>query len=77
MAEQLQIQSQEPARRALNARQAAEYLGMSHKFMESPNGKRIFPPVRIAKRNVYFTDILDQQINRLAVESGALPGGDA
>ena len=75
MAEQYQNPSQESARRALNTRQAAEYLGMSHKFMESPKGKQIFPPVRIAKRNVYFTDILDQQINKLAIASGALPAG--
>jgi predicted DNA-binding transcriptional regulator AlpA len=73
-----QVQTPENARRALNQKQAAAYIGMSDKFLQSTNGQRAFPPVRIGARSVYYTDILDQQINRLAVESGALPAvGDA
>lgn len=71
------VQDQTPARRALTQQQAADYIGMSDKFLQSARGQRTFPPVRIGARSVYYTDILDQQINRLAVESGALPGGDA
>lgn len=62
-----------PLRRALNQKEAAAYIGMSDKFLQTANGKRLFPPVRIGTRSVYFSDILDQQINKLAVESGALP----
>lgn len=77
MAEQLQ-QTQSSPRRALGRRGAAEYAGVSRKFLETPKGRELFPPVRIGSRCVYYTDLLDEQINKLAIASGAMPaGGDA
>lgn len=73
MAEQIP-QTQSP-RRALTRREAAKYAGVSFKFLETPAGRELLPPVRIGGRCVYFTDILDQQINKLAIASGALPVG--
>lgn len=73
MAEQLH-QTQYP-RRALTRREAAKYAGVSLKFLETPRGRELFPPVRISSRCVYFTDLLDQQINKLAIASGAMSGG--
>lgn len=64
-------------RRALTQQQAADYIGMSDKFLQSPRGKKLFPPVRIGGRSVYFSDLLDLRINELAIESGALPGGQS
>jgi predicted DNA-binding transcriptional regulator AlpA len=65
-------------RRALNLREAAEYVGVSRTLLESQKGKAIFPPVKISGRNVWYSDLLDRRIDELAIESGALPvGGDA
>ena len=72
------LQQKQPPPAAHSPRRKRQHtVGMSDKFLQTANGKRLFPPVRIGTRSVYFSDILDQQINKLALESGALQGGDA